>query len=260
MRFRYRRCDRWLKGNLHTHTTKSDGKVEPAEAVRRYAEAGYDFLALTDHWAPSDVDRELPGSPIILLDGVELDGKDHLDSYYHVVCLGRFEEIRRDDGFETALESCRRQGGLLILAHPYWTGNTLDEAARHRFDGVEIYNNVCRMLNAKGLATFVYESLREARPDMLGFAVDDAHFNPAYGEPFGGWIRVAAREATRASIIDAIRRGEFYSSTGPSINRIELEGKRLEIETSPVSEAWLVGPRSRGVRLSTGLTKPITTI
>ena len=40
---------KWYKGNLHTHTTESDGALDPAEVVRRYREAQYDFLALTDH-------------------------------------------------------------------------------------------------------------------------------------------------------------------------------------------------------------------
>lgn len=38
-----------LKGNLHTHTTLSDGIMSPAEVVTRYREAGYDFVAFTDH-------------------------------------------------------------------------------------------------------------------------------------------------------------------------------------------------------------------
>ena len=39
----------WYKGNLHTHTTQSDGRLSPQEAVRWYEQNGYDFVALTDH-------------------------------------------------------------------------------------------------------------------------------------------------------------------------------------------------------------------
>ncbi len=38
-----------LKGNLHTHTTFSDGLLPVEEAVGRYRELGYDFVAVTDH-------------------------------------------------------------------------------------------------------------------------------------------------------------------------------------------------------------------
>lgn len=66
-----------LKGNLHAHTTFSDGRRPVAEVVARYRELGYDFLAITDHdnrigddyWSniPSGDDR------MLVLTGVELD-------------------------------------------------------------------------------------------------------------------------------------------------------------------------------------------
>ena len=39
----------FLKGGLHTHTTRSDGRLTPEETLRYAASQGYDFLALTDH-------------------------------------------------------------------------------------------------------------------------------------------------------------------------------------------------------------------
>ncbi len=38
-----------LKGALHTHTTCSDGQLEPEELVRVYRELGFQFVAITDH-------------------------------------------------------------------------------------------------------------------------------------------------------------------------------------------------------------------
>ena len=45
---------KWFKGNLHTHTTESDGKLSPEECYALYKSKGYDFLARTDHWKVSD--------------------------------------------------------------------------------------------------------------------------------------------------------------------------------------------------------------
>ena len=39
----------WLKGNLHSHTTVSDGVYEPAEMAMDYRAHGYDFISMTDH-------------------------------------------------------------------------------------------------------------------------------------------------------------------------------------------------------------------
>lgn len=41
---------KFYKGNLHTHTTRSDGSGEPWEVAERYRQEGYSFLAITDHW------------------------------------------------------------------------------------------------------------------------------------------------------------------------------------------------------------------
>ena len=39
----------WYKGNIHTHTTESDGDEEPIKVTKWYQDHGYDFLVLTDH-------------------------------------------------------------------------------------------------------------------------------------------------------------------------------------------------------------------
>ena len=38
----------WYKGNMHMHTTVSDGVLNPVDAIGVYREAGYDFIAITD--------------------------------------------------------------------------------------------------------------------------------------------------------------------------------------------------------------------
>ena len=40
---------RFLRGNTHTHTTRSDGQLSPEHTSRWYDENNYDFLVLTDH-------------------------------------------------------------------------------------------------------------------------------------------------------------------------------------------------------------------
>lgn len=46
---------KWYKGNLHSHSTASDGSFSPEELADCYREKGYDFIAITDHnkfWIP----------------------------------------------------------------------------------------------------------------------------------------------------------------------------------------------------------------
>ena len=72
-RFRYDASGRWFKGNLHTHSTFSDGGKTPEELAVMYAANGHDFLCLTDHWVVSNSDERVKPAPLLWLDGVELD-------------------------------------------------------------------------------------------------------------------------------------------------------------------------------------------
>src|SRR5207247_10706840 len=66
----------WLRGNLHAHTTYSDGGKTPKELLAEYEALGYDFLAITDHedLIGSSYWRALPrrSTGLLLLHRVEL--------------------------------------------------------------------------------------------------------------------------------------------------------------------------------------------
>jgi len=247
-RFRYDFSEKWYKGNTHLHSTASDGGKTFTELAALYASAGYDFLFRTDHWVSSDKAKDANSYPLLWLDGVELDGKDHTGSLYHVVCLGRLPDLRRENGFEAALQAARKGGALLILAHPHWSGNSLEDCLRYPFDGVEVYNHVCHWLNGKGDGRIHWDVMLHRDPNTLAFAVDDAHLRPEHPGWNGGWIMVNARECSEASILGALRRGNFYATCGPEIHSMTFDGTQLHLTTSPIQFARLVGPGSLGVR------------
>ncbi len=218
-----------------------------------YAEKGYDFLFRTDHWVASDVTVDAEDAPLIWMDGVEIDGRDDAGSAYHVVCLGSLTGMTRGMGFAAALEAARSQGGLLILAHPHWMENSLEDALRWRFHGVEVYNHVCRWLNGKGGGAVHWSGMLERFPGTLAFAVDDAHISAAHPGWDGGWIVVNFPDRSREAILQAVRAGNFYSSCGPEFHAIEYDGTSVRVTTSPVRFARMAGPASSGNRLGSFL-------
>jgi len=246
-RFRYDCSGKWFKGNLHLHTSRSDGNLNSVEASAYYAERGYDFIAVTDHRVPfigAEVSDELP---IMVLDGIEIDGTDHQGSYYHVVCIGGVDGILKDMALMEALEKARSQGSFLIWAHPHWSGNTVADGLRHRFHGMEVYNQASEIATGKGYGAFHWDSVLEQQPDMLGFAMDDNHFGDGYAPQVGGWIMVNALELSPEAIMASIRKGNYYSSIGPDFKSIYIEkGNRVVAETSPIMHTRLIGPPARG--------------
>ena len=61
----------WYKGNLHTHSTNSDGRKTPEEIVQIYKDHGYQFLAFTEHELYTH-NRALSDKDILILPRVEL--------------------------------------------------------------------------------------------------------------------------------------------------------------------------------------------
>ncbi len=247
--YRYQPTNTWFKGNAHIHSTASDGGKTVAELAEMYAGEGYDFLFLTDHWVASQFDGRESDAPLLLMDGVELHGRDGAGSDYHVVCLGTLGGITRELGFVEAMEAARAQGALRILAHPLWMGNSFDDALRHAFDGVEVYNHVCQWLNGKGDGGAYWHAMLAEQPGTLGLAVDDAHIVRIHPGWNGGWIMVQAGACNREAILAAIRAGRFYSTCGPQFHTIVPAGRMVSIETSPVRFVRLVGPTHHGQRI-----------
>lgn len=252
--FRYTSGETWYKGNTHIHSTASDGGWTFDELATAYAGKGYDFLFRTDHWVASDVAGDAAAYPLLWLDGIELDGFDVEGSFYHLVCLGTFQGITRSMGFPAALDGVRDQGGLVILAHPTWTGNTFVEAQRWHFQGVEVYNHVCRWLNGKGTGLAYWQAMLRDAPGTLAFACDDAHIRPEHPGWNGGWVMVQAPSLTPDAVMTALRAGRFYSTMGPIFHQIKLYTPRegvscVDIRTSPVRFVRLVGPAYLGQRV-----------
>ena len=61
----------WYKGNLHAHTTTSDGKLTPEKSVLVYKQHGYSFMCLSDHDIYTDLRDKLDSEDFITLPSVE---------------------------------------------------------------------------------------------------------------------------------------------------------------------------------------------
>lgn len=247
----------WYKGNVHIHSTASDGGKTFVELADMYAGAGYDFLVRADHWVSSDAASDPADYPLLWLDGIEIDGTDRGGSWYHVVCLGTFTGLTREIGLIAAMESARAQGGLIILAHPFWMGNSSEDVLRWGFDGIEIYNHLCQWMNGKGDGGVHWDAALGRFDHTLAFAVDDAHISDNHPGWDGGWIVVNAAERTREAIGGSIRAGNFYSSCGPQFRAIRCDGATATVRTSPVSLIYLVGPGAGGSRIGLPAGEPI---
>ena len=184
-----------LRGNLHAHTTFSDGVRTPAGLVEEYEQRGYDFLAITDHFGHDnlvhpDYENTIAAleSRLLIFRGIELD---YTPLSQHV---GRV-----DGDVET----------LYILNHPARYRLTVDET----IDRTRRIRRAGWPLEAVEVTdTGHYRPLYDVDDiPLVKIATDDAHRPPHFGR---AWIEVDAPR-DRDAIIRAIRAGDFRKAFAP---------------------------------------------
>lgn len=71
------------------------------------------------------------------------------------------------------------------------------------------------------------------RDPILGVAVDDAHFDLDWGvgnsNPGRGWVMVRANSLQPNAITEAMRRGDFYNSTGVTLSTLDIGASHIEL-------------------------------
>lgn len=241
----------WYKGNLHTHTTCSDGALDPPDVVARYQEAGYDFLAITDHRTVTPV--ESADDDFLVLLGAELDGdRGEVAESVHVVTFGlsKVAVPPENPSVAEAIVWAKEHGGEALIAHPYWSGLVASDLLRWEGHlGVEVFNTGCHFEIAKGYSAVHWDDLLGRGRRLWGFAVDDSHHHSSADGPVDtakAWVMVKAEELTREAILASLRAGLFYSSWGPAIHEITVAQGEIRARTSPVKEISFVAQRWAG--------------
>ena len=90
----FSKSGQFFKGNIHTHSNRSDGALSPEEVCRRYKEAGYDFISISDHFIgtfdyPLVDTREMRDKNFTTLIGAELhSGKMENGELWHLLAVG----------------------------------------------------------------------------------------------------------------------------------------------------------------------------
>ena len=239
---------RFYRGNLHTHSTRSDGVLEPAEVCRRYRDEGYDFMALTDHFIgfynyPMTDTRAFRSRDFTTVIGAELHtGEQSNGELWHILAVGLPDDFTPPDaphfrpveGSESAADLAQRArnaGAFVAIAHPQWSGLTLADArtieAAH---AVETYNHGCWAGCDRADGFAINDLLLSEGRRINLVATDDAHFSEP--DHFGGWVMVKAEENDPEALVAALKAGQHYSTQGPELRRVELTDKTVEVECS----------------------------
>ena len=270
--------DSWFKGNLHTHTLNSDGDSTPDDVVRWYREHGYNFVAITDHNYLTSVDglNAVHGADdkFLVVKGEEVTDRFG-DKPIHVNGLDPSGFITPPGGrsvvtmVQNMVDAIRSARGVPSINHPnYGWAMSADELAQLErtrlfevFNGHPLVNN----LGGGGVPGLeeTWDRLLSSGKLLYGIAVDDAHYfkrpeDKTAPRPGFGWVHVRAARLEARAIVEALERGDFYSSTGVELQSLErsMTAMTIAIRTQPASKYRIQFIGRQGLVLSEATTSP----
>jgi hypothetical protein len=249
----FKQPGQWYRGNTHSHSTESDGKLPMAERFAAYREQGYSFLVLTDHRKVNDVSA-YSGDGFLAISGSEVHPDNpYGGERYHIVGINLHERINCAELHPNAvIAEIKEQGGEAVLCHPYWCGHTIiDYLPLRGYFAMEVYNDT-GMRIGKGFSESVWDDLLDRAGPVFGIAADDSHDTER--DCFHAWIMVKAPELTIDAIMNSLRTGAFYSTIGPEIIDLDLEDEgdqkqKVTVKCSPAQSIVFKAQRSRGQRI-----------
>ena len=242
----------WLKGNLHSHTTNSDGRPSPQERLDGYIGQGYDFLCLSDHDEITRIDTVQTPENFVLVQGAELHPDNPFGGQgHHFVCLNLTEDMDAESmPPQHVIDEVNRQGGAVFLAHPHWSSiNVMRDVLPLRgFAGIEVFNTTCRCAG-RGESSVNWDDWMEQQTRLYpALANDDAHaLASEERDTYQGWTHVRVKERTADAVVAALVAGASYSSTGPEIRSIMIRPINADVDGRNEFEATVVCSSARRI-------------
>jgi hypothetical protein len=216
--------------------------------VQHYEWAGFDVCAITDHWTLTTVPST---EHLLVITGAELAVDPLAPGRYSEILAIGIDDIPDDPGgdqrfweriepydfktfpdYTTAAAFIDGQGGASFIAHPYWSGLPAEVILGAKgVHGLEVFNAATAREDGRGDSSYLWDAALEAGMPMTGIATDDSH-SPAF-DIGDGWVMVRAAERSRGAVLEALRTGSFYASSGPSFHEVRRDGDAIEVHTSP---------------------------
>ncbi len=219
----------WIRGNLHTHTTASDGSRPIQDVVSDYEARGYGFLMISDHdiFTGPREHASVATATMTLIPGNEITANGP-----HLLHVNGSRHIPPEPERQNVFDAISADSGFAIVNHPNWLAD-FDHCPIERmrewtgYTGLEIYNGTIGRLDGSPYATNKWDMLLSSGRRVWGFANDDSHLPER--DVGLGWNTVYVRNRSVEAIVDAMARGRFYASTGVTIDSIQVDGDTIRI-------------------------------
>lgn len=243
----------WYRGNTHTHARFSDENDtnDVPQIAEWYRQAGYDFLVLSehnDHLTEKQIfcHHEATVLPdFIMICGLELSNSRH----HTALGIDRYigDETSLNDGVNKIIQT----GGIPILNHPQDPVITAREfISVNGLNHLEIVNGGRR--EDTPATEKLWDSILTDPDGRMVYAVgaDDNHYKKE--NVARGWIMVRAESLTEENILNSIREGDFYATTGIILNDYIISPKKVKVVSQNGDTIYFIGKNGNILKKKTG--------
>ncbi|MBQ4051372.1 MAG: PHP domain-containing protein [Oscillospiraceae bacterium] len=139
------------------------------------------------------------------------------------------------------VQTAKDNGYLAAYNHAVWSLEYEEMILNYRgFFSMEMCNYSSWIGNRMEYNAALYDKLLRQGVRLFVHSADDNHNKAPFGSPycdsFGGYTMILAESLTYEAVIDALEKGNFYSSMGPTINELTFDGSHVHIETEPAQQ------------------------
>lgn len=278
----------FFKGNMHAHTTLSDGKQTPEELKAFFKEHGYHFVAITDH-DRSYTHPELDDDEFITLTSFEMSIKElpevrtsqaprmkvcHLNFYAkertndvtpfydssrdtyssaedRAALIEKFGDCRRvysAESINAMVRFANENGFFVAYNHPRWSNENYAQYSQYEGLWGVEVYNTACWLG--GLHEDNVHVVEDMLTDGKRVFLTCGDDNHSVETSGGAFVMVNAPSLTYDNIVDGLLNGKFYASTGPQFHSLTVEDGVVHVACSNVRQISLstAGRRSAAVR------------
>ena len=256
--------ERYYKTALHVHTDVSDGFWTPEELKACFKEHGFSCVAFSDHHLITD-QSHLNEEDFLALTSYEMgfaEPPSWYGKYIHINVLSKephhlwqagnppslfkrspefidkVEIVDRDykctiEDINHFVAESKKNGYLCTYNHPccamFYQGEDMELTGMW---GVEVYNNDSNMSGHPGYYDDKFQRFLMQGERVFPIISDDCHSRKSF-RGYGMWV--GAKELTYEAMIEALEKGDFYSTNGPQIFSLTLDNDhKLHVTCSEV--------------------------
>ena len=232
-------------GDLHIHTTNSDGSYDPSFVISSSEMAGLNFLSMTDHNTTTQYSQTGFPENITIIPGVEFTNYRGHANFFFTDKNNIPNEDYLANSFEEMASLFRRvkaSGGLISINHPISSYPWDFGYENFPFDMLEIWNGPMRKCNMDSIE--LWNEMLCSGKRISAVAGSDLHAN-SLGASFGNpCTMVFSENALPADLLANLYAGHSCLSFAPSGPQLHFDidgcGSGDEITYSPGIEAKAV--------------------